>query len=166
MRASLAIIDARGVDGRDILIPLLGNANAMVRCEAAKAIHPTRRDLAIPVLQDISLTCLTEAGNTASMFLIFAGEPNRDSDRMAQFHPHRYDDEAYRATASVPAPAPERCLADGGPAQPRPARSPRASRHASAAATAINVATSPMMPGQRPRDQKTPPSVPKTLDPA
>lgn len=97
MRGSLAIIDAEGGDGRDILIPLLGNANAMVRCEAAKALHPTRRDLAIPVLQDISLTCLTEAGNTASMFLIFAGEPNRDSDRMAQFHPHRYDDEAYRA---------------------------------------------------------------------
>ena len=96
MRNALAVIDACGENGRDILIPLLGNANAMVRCEAAKALHPARRDLAIPVLQDISLTCLTEAAETANLFLIFAGEPNRSSERMAELHPHKYDDTLYQ----------------------------------------------------------------------
>ena len=69
----------------------------MVRCEAAKALHPTRRDLAIPVLQDISPTCPTEAAGTADVFLILADEPNRDSDPMEAYHAHRYDDGADRA---------------------------------------------------------------------
>ncbi len=65
MRESLAIIDAGRENGRDVVIPLLDNASAMVRYEAAMALHPTRRDLAIPVLLDINLTCLTQASETA-----------------------------------------------------------------------------------------------------
>ncbi len=96
IQASLATIDARSGNGRDVLIPFLEHRDAMVRCEAACALHPTHRDLAIPILQDISLTCVTEACETANLFLIFAGEPNKSSDLMQGYHPHRYDDSSYR----------------------------------------------------------------------
>ena len=96
IQASLATIDMSSEDGRDVLIPFLQHRDAMVRCEAACALHPTHRDLAIPVLQDISLTCVTEAAETANLFLIFAGEPNKSSDLMEELHPHRYDDTLYQ----------------------------------------------------------------------
>ena len=96
MRGALAIIDEQSANGRDILIPFLKHADAMVRCEAAKALHPSRRNLATPVLQDISLTCVTEAHTTARFFLIFAGEPNKSSDLMQMYHPHKYDDTFYQ----------------------------------------------------------------------
>lgn len=92
---ALAIIDVESENGRDVLIPFLRHADAMVRCEAAQALHPSRRDLATPVLQDISLTCITEACTTAKYFLIFAGEPNKSSDLMQERHPHRYDSALY-----------------------------------------------------------------------
>lgn len=96
IEAALAVIDAESPDGRGILIPFLDHSDAMVRCEAAQALHRTHRDLVIPILQDISLTCVTEACETASLFLIFAGEPNKDSHLMSRMHPHKYDDKAYR----------------------------------------------------------------------
>ncbi len=33
----------------------------------------------------------------ASFFLIFAGEPEGSSHLMAELHPHKYDDGAYKA---------------------------------------------------------------------
>ena len=96
IRSSLFVIDAKSETGRNVLIRFLEQADAMVRCEAAKALYPTHRDLAVPVLQDISLTCVTEACDTASMFLIFSKEPNKDSDLTAKLHAHKYDETLYQ----------------------------------------------------------------------
>ena len=96
IRAALAVIDRDSAIGRDILIPFLDHADPMVRCEAAQALHATRRDLAVPVLQDISLSCVTEACLTAGIFLVIAGEPNKSSTLFGDTYPAKYDDKLYR----------------------------------------------------------------------
>ena len=96
VQSALAVIDAISGTGRDILIPFLQHRDPMVRCEAAQALHPTHRNLATPILQDLDLTCVTEAASTAHVFLTFAGEPNKSSDLLATYHPPRYDDTLYR----------------------------------------------------------------------
>ena len=72
----------------------------MVRCEAAQALHPTRRDLATPVLLDLDSTCATEAAATAHIFLIFAGEPNSGSYLTTGLKPLCYSDQLYREALS------------------------------------------------------------------
>lgn len=49
IRQALAVIDVESESGRDILIPFLTHQDSIVRCEAARALHPTRRELATPV---------------------------------------------------------------------------------------------------------------------
>lgn len=95
IRKAIAVIDASET-GRAVLIPFLKNADPMVRCEAAKSLHATHRDLATPVLLDLSLTGVTEASDTADIFLILNGEPNKDSGAFAVHYPHRHDDSLYR----------------------------------------------------------------------
>lgn len=96
IKQALAAIDAESDCNRDILIPFLTHHDAMVRCEAARALHPTRRELATPVLHDIHLSCLTEAHFVASWFLVFAGEPNHGGDALTSAWPYKYDDALYR----------------------------------------------------------------------
>lgn len=93
---ALAVIDAGGDKGRDILIPFLTHGNDMVLCEAAKALHASRREFATPVLLDLHLTCVTEAHMVASWFLRFNGEPHDDGGRPLESYPHKYDDTLYR----------------------------------------------------------------------
>ena len=96
IRDALVVIDRESDDGRAIVIPFLQHRDPMVRCEAAQALHPKHREIAVPVLQDLSLTCVTEASFTASIFLIFAGEPSKDSKHFGEMYPVRYDDKLYR----------------------------------------------------------------------
>ena len=95
IKSALAVIDDESHDGRDILIPFLRDDHPMVRCEAARALHATQRELATPVLQDLDLTCATEAADVAHFFLVFAGEPNVSSDLLSQQYPHRHSDELF-----------------------------------------------------------------------
>ena len=95
IKAALAMIDTSEI-GRDILIPFLSHADPMVRFEAARSLHAIRRDLATPVLHDLSLGGVTEASACADIFLITSGEPNKDSSTFAIHYPHKYDDTLYR----------------------------------------------------------------------
>ena len=93
---AVAVIDAHGDPGRDILIPFLKHHDPMVRCMAAARLHATRRELATPVLLDIHLSCATEAGFIAEWLLIHAGEPNSSGDGLITAWPLKFDDTLYR----------------------------------------------------------------------
>ena len=95
IKAALAVIDT-SVTGRDVLIPFLSHADPMVRFESARSLHATHRDIATPVLQDLSLGGVTEASACADIFLITSGEPNKDSGAFAIHYPHRFDDALYQ----------------------------------------------------------------------
>ena len=95
LREAGAVIDASAV-GKAVLIPFLKHPDPMVRCEAAKSLHATHRHLATPVLLDLSLTGVTEASNSADIFLIFRGEPTDARPGLVAHHPHQYDDTLYR----------------------------------------------------------------------
>ena len=95
IRKAVGVIDASET-GRAILIPFLTHADPMVRCEAAKSLHATHRDLATPVLLDLSLMDVTEASDTANIFLVLRGEPNDHGRALAAHCPHKYDDTLYR----------------------------------------------------------------------
>ena len=62
---AVAIVDRLSPIGRDVLIPLLGDATASVQVTAAGVLWQSHRDLALPILRHWQLETGSEVGDTA-----------------------------------------------------------------------------------------------------